>query len=328
MKVLITREIPRTAYTILKKHTALEVEMRTGAPMTEQELIAAVKDVDALIPVIPDKINDAVLSAAENLKVVAHYAVGYDNIDIASATKHGIYVSNTPGDLTADVAEFTMTLMLSIGKKIVEADYYTRGGHYNYWDPMVFLGAKLTGKTLGIIGMGRIGSHLAKIAKQGFGMQVIYFDNRRNDIVEHEQGIIYVNLDELLEKSDFVSLHVPLLPTTHHLITERELKKMKPTAFLINTSRGAVVEEDALYVALKENWIEGAAIDVFEKEPEMYKGLRDLKNIILTPHIASATREARIQMAKMAAENVVEVLINKRPPLNLVNTDVLGKAKI
>ena len=327
MKVLITREIPKTAYTILKKHTSLEVEMREGAPMSEEELIEAVRDIDALIPVIPDKINDAVISSAKNLKIIAHYAVGYDNIDIACATRNGIYVSNTPGDLTADVAEYTMALILSIGKKIVEADEYTRHGYYKYWDPMVFLGAKLTGKTLGIIGMGRIGSHLAKIAKSGFGMQVIYYDNKRNDMVEHEQGIIYTALDDLLERSDFVSLHVPLLPTTHHLITERELKKMKPNAFLINTSRGAVVEEDSLYVALKEKWIEGAAIDVFEKEPEMYKGLRDLNNIILTPHIASATREARIQMAKMAAENVVEVLINKRPPLNLVNNDVIGKAR-
>ncbi len=327
MKVLITREIPKTALTILKKHPSLELEALSGPPLTEEELIEKVKDIDALIAVIPDKINEKVMSVAPNLKIVAHYAVGYDNIDLTAATNLGIYVSNTPGDLTADVAEFTFSLMLSLSKKIVEADAYTRNGLYKYWDPMVFLGTKLHGKVLGIVGMGRIGSHLAGIAKNGFNMQIIYYDNKRNDAAEQEHGIIYASLEELLEKSDFVSLHVPLLPSTHHLITERELKKMKPGAYLINTSRGAVVEEDALYVALKENWIEGAALDVYEKEPEMYKGLRDLKNVILTPHIASATREARIQMAKMAADNVVEVLINKKQPINLVNQDVLGKAK-
>ncbi len=327
MKVLITREIPKTAHNILKKHTALTIDSREGAPLSEEELIEAVKDADAMIAVIPDKINEKVLAAAPNLKLVAHYAVGYDNIDVASATKNGIYVSNTPGNLTETVAEFSMALMLAVGKKVVEADQYTRDGHYNYWDPMVFLSATFWGKTIGIVGMGRIGHHLAKIAKNGFNMQVLYHDSQRNDIAEKELGAIYTSMDDLLEKSDFVSLHVPLLPSTHHLITSRELKKMKPTAFLINTSRGPVVEEDALFVALRDKWIEGAAIDVYEKEPQMYKGLRELPNVILTPHIASATREARIQMAKMAADNVVEVLINKRPPLNLVNNDVLGKAR-
>ncbi len=327
MKVLITREIPKTAHNILKKHPSITIDAREGAPLSEEELIEAVKDADAMIAVIPDKINEKVLAAAPNLKIVAHYAVGYDNIDVTTATKNGIYVSNTPGNLTETVAEFSMALMLAVGKKIVEADQYTRDGHYNYWDPMVFLSATFWGKTIGIVGMGRIGFHLAKIAKNGFNMQVLYHDSQRNDLAEKELGAIYTSMDDLLEKSDFVSLHVPLLPSTHHLITSRELKKMKPTAFLINTSRGPVVEEDALFVALRDKWIEGAAIDVYEKEPQMYKGLRELPNVILTPHIASATREARIQMAKMAADNVVEVLINKRPPLNLVNNDVLGKAR-
>lgn len=327
MKVLITREIPKTAHNILKKHPSITIDAREGAPLSQQELIEAVKDVDAMIAVIPDKINEEVLNAAINLKLVAHYAVGYDNIDLAAATKNGIYVSNTPGNLTETVAEFSMALMLAIGKKIVEADQYTRDGHYNYWDPMVFLSATFWGKTIGIVGMGRIGHHLAKIAKNGFNMQVLYYDSQRNDVAEKELGAIYTSLDDLLEKSDFVSLHVPLLPSTRHLISSRELRKMKPTAFLINTSRGPVVEEDALYVALRDKIIEGAAIDVYEKEPQMYSGLHKLPNVILTPHIASATREARIQMAKMAADNVVEVLINKRPPLNLVNNDVLGKAR-
>jgi glyoxylate reductase len=327
MKVLITREIPKTAYNILKKHPSLTLDMREDAPLSEEELIEAVKDVDAMIAVIPDKINEKVLNAAPNLKLVAHYAVGYDNIDLATATKNGIYVSNTPGNLTETVAEFSMALMLAIGKKIVEADQYTRDGYYKYWDPMVFLSATFWGKTIGIVGMGRIGFHLAKIAKHGFNMQVLYHDSQRNDAAEKELGAIYTSLDDLLEKSDFVSLHVPLLPSTRHLISSRELKKMKPTAYLINTSRGPVVEEDALYIALRDKIIEGAAIDVYEKEPQMYAGLHELPNVILTPHIASATREARIQMAKMAAENVVEVLINKRPPLNLVNNDVIGKAR-
>ena len=224
MKVLITREIPKTSHNILKKHPSISIDAREGAPLSEDELIEAVKDVDGLIAVIPDKINDKVLSSAPNLKIVAHYAVGYDNIDIAAATKNGIYVSNTPGNLTETVAEFTLALMLGIGKKIVEADQYTRDGHYEYWDPMIFLSATFWGKTIGIVGMGRIGFHLAKMAKHGFNMQVLYYDSQRNDAAEKELGAIYTSLDDLLEKSDFVSLHVPLLPSTKHLITSRELK--------------------------------------------------------------------------------------------------------
>ena len=184
---------------------------------------------------------------------------------------------------------------------------------------MIFLGPTLQGNTIGIIGMGRIGQRMAKIAKGGFDMKVLYHDVTRNDKVEMESGALYVSLDDLLERSDFVSLHVPLMPATHHLIGRNELKKMRPTAILVNTSRGPVIDEDALAVALKENWIEGAGIDVFENEPSIYKLLKQVPNAVLTPHIGSATREARIEMARMVAEDVVEVLLNKKPPINLVN---------
>lgn len=321
MKVLITREIPRAGVELLRKH-AIEIDYRKGAPLSQQELIDAVKDVDGIIPVIPDQINKEVLEAAKNLKIVAHYAVGYDNIDVETASNLGIYVSNTPGDLTESVAEHALALMLTVGRKIVPAHEFTKKGDYKYWDPMIFLGPVFRGKTLGLVGFGRIGQFLAKLAKGGFNMRILYSDVKRNEDAEKEIGAIYTDLDSLLGESDIVSIHVPLLPSTKHLITERELRKMKPNAYIINTARGPIIDEDALVVALRENWIEGAGIDVYEEEPKIHPGLKDLSNAVLTPHIGSATREARIEMARMAAENIIEVLINKKAPINQVNKEV------
>jgi glyoxylate reductase len=324
MKVLITRKIPRAGIELLRKHPSLELDLREGPPLPPRQIKKAIKGASAVISVIPDKITEEIMKAGEKeLKLVANYAVGYDNIDTKAATKLGIYVANTPGNLTEAVGEFSLAMLMSIGRRIVEADKFMRTGKYKYWDPMVFLGPKFMNKTIGIIGFGRIGQYLAKISKGAFNMRVLYSDLQRNDRAEAEIGAMYVNLDDLLENSDFVSIHVPLLPSTRHLITERELKKMKPTAYLVNTARGPIIDEDALYVALKENWIQGAAIDVYEEEPKMYEGLRDLDNVVVTPHIGSATREARIDMARMAAENVIEVLINKKPPKNLVNKDLI-----
>ena len=326
MKVAITRKIPRAGIDLLKKNPQLDIKINEDSPLTEPELIEFIKDADAIIPVIPDQITKHVMEAAgDNLKLIAHYAVGYDNIDVASASEKGIYVSNTPGDLTESVAEFSLALMMTVGKNIVQADKYMREDKYKYWDPMIFLGTKLMGKTLGLVGFGRIGQYLANICKRGFNMRVVYYDNQRNEKAEIETGAMFTSLDDLLGMSDFVSLHVPLLPSTHHLIGDKELRKMKPTAYLINTARGPVIDEEALYHALKDKCIEGAALDVFEEEPKMFDGLKDLDNVVVSPHIASATREARIQMARMAAENVIEVLINKKPPVNLVNMDVKFK---
>jgi len=319
MKVLITREIPRAGIDLLKKHPSLELDIRKGPPLTETELIRAVEEKDAIVSVLPDQINAKVLNAGKStLKLVANYAVGFDNIDIKTATNLGIYVSNTPGNLTESVAEHALALMISGARNIVQADKYVRAGNYKYWDPMLFLGPVLTKKTLGIIGFGRIGQYLAKIVKRGFDMRILYHDIQRFDKSEQEIGAMYTSIDDLLENSDFISIHVNLMPSTKHLIGERELKKMKPTSYLINTSRGQVINEAALYTALKDGWIEGAGIDVYENEPNIYPGLTELDNVTLTPHIGSATREARVEMARMAVENVIEVLINGKPPKNLI----------
>lgn len=328
MKVLITREIPQAGIEILEKYPQLELDYRHGKPLSHNELLKAVKGANAVLAVIPDTVDEEVLkSAGPNLKLIAHYAVGYDNIDLDAATKTGVYVSNTPGDLTESVAEFAFALMMAVGKHVVESDKFVRHGDYKYWDPLLFLGPKFMGKTLGIVGFGRIGQSFARMAKNGLGMKIIYVDTKECTELQTELGARKVDLDYLLENSDVVSIHCNLTDESRGMIGEKELKKMKPTAYLINTSRGSIVNEAALATALKEGWIEGAGLDVFEKEPEVYSDLLALDNVVLTPHIASATREARIQMARMAAENIVEVLVNKRPPINLVNTSLLENKK-
>lgn len=322
MKVLITRKIPRAGIELLRKHPDLELDYRKGPPLSNSELKKAIKDTEGIISVIPDKIAKDVLKSGENLKIVANYAVGYDNIDVAFADSLGIHVSNTPGDLTIAVAEHSMALMLAVGRKIVEADAFVTAGKYKFWDPMIFLGPEFHEKTLGLLGFGRIGQYFGKIAKGAFNMRLVYNDVKRNEEGEAKLGAIYTSIDELLEVSDIVSIHVPLLPSTRHLITSRELKKMKPTAILINTARGPIIDEDALAVALEENWIDGAGIDVYEEEPKIYPKLKKLSNVVLTPHIGSATREARIGMARLAANNIIEVLINKKTPINPVNKGI------
>lgn len=322
MKVLITRRIPRAGIELLRKHPSLELDYRKGDPLTDSELKKAVKDIDGIIAVIPDKITKEVLETGKNLKIVANFAVGYDNIDIETADSLGIHASNTPGDLTQAVAEHSMALMMAVGRKIVEADAFVTAGKYKFWDPMIFLGPEFHDKTLGLIGFGRIGQRFAEMVKGAFNMRILYNDIKRNEKAEIKVGAIFTNMDTLLEQSDIVSIHVPLLPSTKHLITSREIKKMKPTAILINTARGAIIDEDGLAVALEENWIEGAGIDVYEEEPKIYPKLKKLPNVVLTPHIASATREARIGMARLAANNIIEVLINKKPPINPINKNI------
>lgn len=319
MKLLITRDIPKAGIEILEKYKDIEIDMRKGPPLSEEDMIAAVKDIDAMIPVIPDKITKHIIDAGNNLKLIAAYSVGYDHIDLATATSKGVYVSNTPGDLTESVAEHCLALIMAVSKQIAAADRFVRAGNYKYWDPMIFLGPKLAGKTLGVIGFGRIGQHLANIAKNGLNMRIVY-----NDVVHHgDVGAEFTTLDKLLEISDIVSINCNLCEATKHLIGEAELRKMKPTAYLINTARGPIINEGALAVALKEHWIAGAGLDVFEEEPTIHPDILTAENAVLTPHTASATREARIQMARIAAENVVEVLVKNKPPINLVNKTLL-----
>lgn len=312
MKVLITRKIPENAIRMLKE-AGLELDYRQGIPLSKEELIIGIKDVDAVIAVIPDQIDKDIIDAGNNLKIISCYSVGFDNIDYKYAESKGIVTTNTPGHLTESVAEHSAGLMLAVARNIVMADYHVRQGKYKYWDPMIFLGPSLKDKTLGIIGMGRIGQHLAKIANKGFGMKILYSDPIKCSIEKEFDGE-FCNLEYVLNNSDFVSINCLLSESTKHLISEQEFKMMKPTAFLINTSRGAVVNEFALIDALKNKIIAGAGLDVFEDEenvnPEFYK----LKNVVLTPHIASATNEARIEMAKIAAENIIELLIKKTEP--------------
>lgn len=314
MKVLITREIPDAGIRILQEYPQLTLDYRQGPPLSKEQLIEAVKDADAIIPVIPDKIDRDVIEAGKNLKIIAAYSVGYDHIDLEVAKEKGVYVSNTPGDLTESVAEHTIALMMTLGKKIVAADRYVREGDFKFWDPMIFLGSKFKGKTFGVVGFGRIGRYTADIARNGFDMRIVYFDRYQ----QPSSGAEFASLERLLEISDVVSLNCSLNESTFHLIDEPQLKQMKPTAYLINTARGPIINEKSLIRALRESWIAGAALDVFEDEPNIFQELKDLENVVLTPHIASATKEARIQMARMAADNVVEVLVYNEKPTNQV----------
>lgn len=312
MKVLVTRKIPENAIRILKEN-GFEIDYRQGEPLSKEELIKSIQDVDAIIAVIPDQINKEIINAGHNLKIISCYSVGFDNIDFQFAETKGIITTNTPGHLTESVAEHSAGLMLAVARNIVMADYFVRQGKYKFWDPLIFLGPSLNGKTLGIVGMGRIGQHLAKIAHHGLGMKILYTDPVRCNLDEKFNGE-FCNLEYVLNNSDVVSLNCLLNEQTRHLISEKEFKMMKPTAFLINTARGAVVNESALLDALKNKTIAGAGLDVFEDEnnvnPEFFK----LKNVVLTPHIASATLEARVEMAKMAAENIVNYLVKKEEP--------------
>ncbi len=322
-KVFITREIPERGLSKIKEF--FDVDLWTDeAPPPKSVIIERVKDVDALVPLLTDPIDAEVFDSAPKLRIVSQYAVGYDNIDLKEATKRGIYVTNTPGVLTETVADFAFALMLAVARRVVEADKYVREGRWKVgWHPLMMIGSDVYERTLGIIGMGRIGSAVARRAK-GFGMKVLYYDAIRREDLEKELGVEYTDMDKLLEESDFVSLHVPLTPETYHLIGEEQLRKMKPTAFLINTSRGKVVDQKALYKALKEGWIAGAGLDVFEQEPiPPDDPLLQLNNVVLAPHAASASYETRSRMAEIVAENLIAFLNGKVPP-TLVNKEVVN----
>ncbi len=321
-KVFVTREIPERGLSKIRDH--FEVDLwKDEAPPPKDVVIERVRDADALVSLLTDPIDAEIFDAAPKLRIVSQYAVGYDNIDIGEATKRGIYVTNTPGVLTETVADFTFALMLAVARRVVEADKYVREGRWKVaWHPLMMLGSDVYGRTLGIVGMGRIGSAVARRAK-GFGMRILYYDSVRREELERELGAEFADLDRLLEESDYVSLHVPLTPETYHLIGEEQLRKMKPTAFLINTARGKVVDQKALYRALKEGWIAGAGLDVFEQEPiPPDDPLLKLDNVVLAPHAASASHETRSRMAEMVAENLIAFLNGKVPP-NLVNKEVV-----
>ena len=320
-KVFVTRKLPEKALEMIRAECDMEINPHDRV-LTKEELISGISDKDGMLCLLTDEIDEEVIDSGRNLRIIANYAVGYNNIDVSAATKRKIPVTNTPGVLTDTTADMAWALIFAIARRVVEADKFTREGMYKGWGPMMFLGGDIYGKTLGIIGLGRIGKSVVKRAK-GFDMRVLYFDAfRADEKVEKELGIEYVSLEELLKESDFVSIHVPLLPSTHHLIGEKELLMMKKTAYLINNSRGPVINEEALVKALRDKEIAGAALDVFENEPELSPGLADLENVVLTPHISSASIETRTKMAVIAAENLLAGLKGIRPP-NIVNPEVL-----
>ncbi|MEN6358032.1 MAG: D-glycerate dehydrogenase [Armatimonadota bacterium] len=319
-KVFVTRVLPQAALDKIAEVADMEV-WQDELPPPREVLMEKVKDIDGLLCLLTDKIDPELMDTAAKVKVISNYAVGYDNIDIPAATQRGIPIGNTPGVLTETTADLAFTLLMSSARRIVEADKYTRAGKWKTWGPMLFLGRDIHHATLGIVGLGRIGAEMAKRGK-GFDMNVIYFDEYRNEQREKELGIKYVDLDTLLKESDFVSMHVPLMESTHHLIGEREFKMMKKTAILINSSRGPVVDQKALYTALKDGEIAHAGLDVFDPEPVAVDDpLLTLSNITVVPHIASASVATRTKMAMMAADNLIAGITGKPLP-NPVNPEV------
>lgn len=322
-KVLVTRRIPQPGLDLLERECKVAVNSYDRA-LTKEEILEEVKGIDGLLCLATDTIDDEVMDQNKNLKVISNYAVGYNNIDVEAATKRGIKVTNTPGVLTDTTADLTWALLMSVGRRIVESDRFTRRGRFNGCAPMLFLGADIHHSTLGIIGLGRIGQAVAKRAK-GFEMRILYTDvTRASEKVEKELGIRFTSLSDLLKQSDFVTIHVPLLAETYHLISKDKLKLMKKTSFLINAARGPLVDEKALVRALKEGWIAGAALDVYDNEPDLAPGLRELDNVIILPHIGSASIDTRTKMAIMAATNLIAGLKGEIPS-NLVNKEVLRK---
>jgi lactate dehydrogenase-like 2-hydroxyacid dehydrogenase len=319
-KVFVSRVIPQAALEILQEHVASELNSE-DKPLTKPELISRIQGKEGLVCLLTDEIDDEVLGSSPSLRVVSNVAVGFNNIDVGAATRRKIAVTNTPGVLDETTADFTWALLMATARRVVEADRYARAGKYQGWGIMLMLGHDVYGKTLGICGMGRIGKAVARRAR-GFEMKILYTDVQRiGEDWEKELGIQFVDKDTLLRESDFVTLHVPLLPETTHYISGQELSLMKRTSHLINASRGPVVDEEALVGALKTQQIAGAGLDVFEQEPEIHPGLMELDNVVLAPHIASASVETRTRMATMAAGNMVDALGGKIPP-HIVNPDI------
>ena len=314
MKVLITRKIPGEFVERLK-NAGFEVDLWSrDCPMGRQDLLERIAGVDALLSLLTDKIDAELMDkAGPNLKIISNYAVGFDNIDLDEAKKRGIVVTNTPSkEVNEAVAEHTWALILALSRRIVEADEATRRGGYYGWDPDIFLGRSLVGKTLGIIGLGNIGTMVARRAR-GYEMNVIYNKHNPDPEAEKELGVKFASLDELLSTSDFVSLHVPLTEETRGLINKETLGKMKRGSYLINTARGPIVCEQDLAEALRTGVLAGAALDVFENEPNINPELLAMENVILTPHIASSTWEARLKMTDQAVSAILDFFSGKTP---------------
>lgn len=315
--IYVTRRIPELGLSMLRdKGFTLDVSEKDGV-LTRDELLGALraKPYDGVLSLLTDTIDAEVYDAVPTAKIFANYAVGFNNIDVPEAKKRGIVITNTPGALTNTVAEHAMALILACTTRTVEGDRLTRAGKYEGWGPMMLLGMDLEGKTLGVLGAGRIGSRLAHHAKDGFDMNVIYYDVKQNPNFEKATGARFcATIEEVLRNADVVSIHVPLLDSTKHLMNAERLAIMKNTAYLVNTSRGPVIDEVALVAALKAGVIAGAGLDVYEHEPALAPGLAQCTNAVLTPHIASASVPTRDGMARLAAENLIAFFEGKTPP--------------
>jgi len=317
--VYVTHLIPNEGIELLKATCEVEINPH-DRPLTREELLEEVRGRDGILCLLTDRIDAEVFEAAQGARGFANYAVGYDNIDVPEATKRGFPISNTPGVLTDATAEMAWALLFTVSRRITESDPFMRSEQWQGWGPLQFIGGDVTGATLGIVGAGRIGTAMA-LKSRGFSMKVLYTDTFCNEILEKELRAEKVEFDTLLQQSDFVSVHVPLLPETRHLLGMREFRLMQKSAYLINTSRGPVLDEAELVEALRTGEIAGAGLDVYEREPLMAEGLKDLKNVVVTPHTASATKSSRGGMARIAAENLLAMLAGKRAP-NCVNPDV------
>ena len=314
--VVVTRAMPREALDLLARHFDVDANEADRA-YTPSELVSHADRADALVAFLTDRIDDGLLASCPRLKVVANVAVGYDNIDVPAATRRGVLVTNTPGVLTDATADFAFALLLAVVRRIVEADRYVRDGKFKAWLMMGLHGYDLGGRTLGIAGFGRIGQAVARRGR-AFGMKILYSGNRRAATdIEDALEACFVDKATLLASSDILSLHVPLNAATRHYLGDAEFGAMRPTAFVVNTARGPVIDEEALVRALRSGTIRGAALDVFEREPEVHPELIGMTNVVLAPHIGSATVETRTKMAMMAAENAIAAASGTTPP-NLV----------
>jgi len=316
--VYVTRRIPDESISMLEEACDVVDVNPHDRALTRTEFLEAVQGRDGLLCLLTETVDDEVLDAAAGVKGVANYAVGFNNIDVDACTRRGIPVSNTPDVLTDTTADLAWALMFSVARRIVEGDRYVRDGKFKGWGPLMLLGDDLTGKTLGIVGGGRIGMATAARAV-GFSMPVLYTSRNRHEDIE-AIGAQYRSLDDLLQASDFVSIHVPLMSETTHLIGPREMNLMKSTAYLINTARGPIVDEKALVSALRNGIIAGAGLDVFEREPELEPGLADLDNAVIVPHVGSGTVATRIKMGNKAATNLIAMVNGEEPP-DCVNPD-------
>lgn len=313
-RVVITRELPPPAEQMLTA-AGLDVDVIRGdGPPSADALAARVRGAAALLCTLADRVDAALLDAAgRDLRVVANYAVGVDNVDLAACAARGVRVTNTPGVLTEATADLTWALILSAARRVVEGDRLVRSGRWTGWLPTQLLGLELSGAVLGVVGAGRIGTAVARRGT-GFGMRVLYAHPRANAEIERLCGAQRVELERLLAEADVVTLHVPMRPSNRHLIGAAELARMKPGAILVNAARGPVVDERALVAALRARRIAAAGLDVYENEPSLSPGLAELENVVLLPHLGSATHATRQNMSRMAAENILAVLAGREPP--------------